>query len=599
MKRKEVPADLDKQGINKIGIEIRMKYIIQILIAVVLTISISSCAGSKQVTTERRKIDLTEKDRIKESDLFVKAVSEREKGNLQNALELFNQALEINPEDPAAHYEKARLLQALGKNEEALNSAKLATEYNSENKWYSVLYANISKASGNYKDYVAVYENLIAKYPTDLNFLNELAYAYFFTGAYQKAIDMYDKIEEQIGINEALTTQKVQLYNNIGKKKEAVAEYERLINLFPDESRYYALLAEYCSKNQMNEKAVWAYQKIEEINPDDPYVHISLADYYKKAGNDSASFSELKLGLANPNLDIKTKVNLLITYYSGQLNDKQRNQALELSEILRQTHPDEPLSQTFYASMLYENKEYEKSRELIIKILEEDKGNYGMWEQLLFCDLYLEDNAALAKDSENAIDLFPSYPLPYFFAGIGNFQLKDFVKAKAYLESGKDFVVNNNALLEQFYSSLGDTYNELKNYEASYAAYDKALKINPNNTVVLNNYAYYLSIRSEQLEKAAAMAKKAVEKDPYNQNNLDTYAWVLYKQGKFEDALEWIKKAYNNGGDSSGVVLEHYGDIYYKLGKTKEAQEYWEKAIKKTDYSDQLNKKIKDGKLYE
>lgn len=576
-----------------------MKYIIQIFLAILILTSLASCSGSKNIVAQGDKKELTEKDRIKESDLFVKAVSEREKGNLQIAMELFNQALEINPEDPAAYYEKARLLQALGKNEEALNSAKMAVRYNTDNKWYSVLYANISKASGNYNEYVLIYENLITQYPNDLNFLNELAYAYFFTGAYQKAIGIYDRIEEQIGINEALTTQKVQLYNSIGKKEEAVAEYERLINLFPDEPRYYALLAEYCSKNQMNEKAIWAYQKIEEINPEDPYVHISLADFYKKAGNDSASFSELKLGLANPNLDIKTKVNLLITYYSGQLDDKQRNQALELSEILRQTHPDEPLSQTFYASMLYENKEYEKSRELIVKILEEDKGNYGMWEQLLFCDLYLEDYNSLAKDAEDAIDLFPSYPLPYFFAGIGNFQLKDFVKAKAYLESGKDFVVNNNALLEQFYSSLGDTYNELKNYPASYASYDKALSINPDNTVVLNNYAYYLSLRSEQLEKAAEMAKKSVEKDPYNQNNLDTYAWVLYKQGKYEKALEWIKKAYNNGGDTSGVVLEHYGDIYYQIGKIEEAQKFWKRAIEKKDYSDLLEKKIKDGKLYE
>ena len=576
-----------------------MKYIIQILIAIILVTSITSCSGSKKVIADGGKKELTEKDRIKESDLFVKAVSEREKGNLENALRLFNNALEINPEDPAAHYEKARLHQALGNNEKALSSAKMATKFNTQNKWYSMLYANMSKASGNYKEYVTIYENLVTLHPTDLNFLNELAYAYFFTGEYQNAIDIYDRIEEQIGINEALTTQKVQLYNNIDKKDKAVSEYEQLISLFPDEPRYYALLAEYCSKNQMNEKAIWAYQMIEEINPDDPYVHISLADFYKKAGNDSASFYELKLGLANPNLDIKTKVNLLITYYSGKLNDKQRNQALELSEILRQTHPDEPLSQTFYASMLYENKEYEKSRKLIVEILEEDSGNYGMWEQLMFCDLYLEDYASLAENSENAIDLFPSYPLPYFFAGIGNFQLKDFVKAKAYLESGKDFVVNNNALLEQFYSSLGDTYNELKNYEASYAAYDKALTLNPENTVVLNNYAYYLSLRSEQLEKAAVMAKKSVDNDPYNQNNLDTYAWVLYKQGKYKEALEWIKKAFNNGGDTSGIVLEHYGDIYYQLGKTEEAQIYWKRAIEKKDYSDLLEKKIKDGKLYE
>ena len=576
-----------------------MKYIIQIFIVIILLVSVASCSGSKGTVAENEKKIITEKDRIEESNLFVQAVSEREKGNLANALELFNKALEIIPEDPAAHYEKARLLQAMGKNEEALYSARLATNYNTENKWYSVLFANISKASGNYKDYVTVYENLVDQYPTDLNFLNELAYAYFFTGEYQKAIGIYDRIEEKIGINEGLSTQKVQLYNSIGKKEEAVAEYERLINIFPDEARYYALLAEYCSKNQMNEKAVWAYKKIKEINPGDPYVHISLADFYKKAGNDSASFQELKLGIANPSLDIKTKINLLITYYSGQLNDKQLNQALELSEILRQTHPDEPLSQTFYASMLYENKEYEKSKKLILKILEEDAANYGMWEQLLFCDLYLEEYQSLAINSENAIDLFPSYPLPYFFAGIGNFQLKDFVKAKAYLESGKDFVVNNNALLEQFYSTLGDTYNELKNYEASYAAYDKALKINPDNTIVLNNYAYYLSLRSEQLEKAAGMAKKAVDKDPYNQNNLDTYAWVLYKQGKYEEALEWIKKAYNNGGDTSGVVLEHYGDIFYQLGNKDEALKYWKRAIEKDDYSDLLEKKIKDRKLYE
>ena len=296
---------------------------------------------------------------------------------------------------------------------------------------------------------------------------------------------------------------------------------------------------------------------------------------------------------------MQTKINLLFTYYSGELDEEQKKQALELSEILRKTHPDDPMADTFYASMLYENKEYEQSRTIVRKIIKTVSGNYGLWEQLLFCDLYLEDYKSLAEDSENAIDLFPSYPLPYFMAGIGNFQLKDFVKAQAYLESGKDFVVNNNALLEQFYSTLGDTYNELEKYEASYKAYDNALKINPENTIVLNNYAYYLSLRGVQLEKAEKMARTAVDKDPYNSNNLDTYAWVLYKLGKYDQALDWIKKAYNNGGDTSGVVLEHYGDILYKLGQKDKALEYWLSAQKTKDHSDLLDKKIKDKTLYE
>lgn len=577
-----------------------MNYIVKTLIILVLPVMLFSCAGvSKATKTESPDTEITEKQRYQEADIFVKAVAERELGNLEQALELFDKAISINPVDPAAYYEKARLLLAMGRNDEALVAAKKSLEYDADNKWYRVLYANISKSNEAYTEYVNTYESLVNDYPTDLNFLNELAFAYYYTGKYQEAVDVYDKIEEQVGVNESLTTHKVQLYNSIGRQDEAVAEYERLINLFPDESRYYALLAEYCSKNQMNDKVIWAYEKIIEINPDDPYVHISLADFYKKAGKDEASFEELKIGLANPKLDLNTKVNLLITYYSGQLNDEQRKQALELSEILRQTHPDEALSETFYASMLYENKEYEKSRALLRKILKEEVSNYGLWEQLLFCDLYLEDNISLSTDSEDAVDLFPAYPLPYFFAGIANFQLKDFVKAKAFLESGKEFVVNNNTLLEQFYSSLGDTYNELENYEASYAAYDKALSLNPDNGVVLNNYAYYLSLRSVNLEKAAEMAKKSVDLDPYNHNNLDTYAWVLYQLGRYDEALEWIKKAYNNSGDKSGVVLEHYGDIFFKLNKTEEANKYWRLAKEQKDYSDKLDEKIKDGILYE
>jgi tetratricopeptide (TPR) repeat protein len=349
----------------------------------------------------------------------------------------------------------------------------------------------------------------------------------------------------------------------------------------------------------MDEKAIWAYEKIVELNPDDPYVHISLAEYYKKQGEDQRAFEELKLGMANKNLSLKTKINLLFSYYSGQLSDEQKKQALELSEILKKTHPDDIMSETFHATMLYENGEYEEARTIFKEIIDENPDNYSLWEQFLFCDLYLEDYKQLATDAEEVIDYFPSYPLPYFFAGIGNFQEKDYVKAQAYLETGIDFVVNNSALLEQFYSTLGDTYNELENYEASYAAYDKVLSLNPENTIVLNNYSYYLSLRSEKLDKAEKMASKAVELDAYNSNNLDTYAWVLYKREKYDEALEWIKKALANGGENSGVVLEHYGDILYKLGKTQEAIEFWVKAKKQKDYSKLLDKKLQNGKLYE
>ena len=76
------------------------------------------------------------------------------------------------------------------------------------------------------------------------------------------------------------------------------------------------------------------------------------------------------------------------------------------------------------------------------------------------------------------------------------------------------------------------------------------------------------------------MARHAVNLDPKNVNNIDTYAWVLYQQGNYEQALKWQDEALKNGGDTNGTVLEHYGKILEKLGRTKEAKEYLQKAKK-------------------
>ena len=574
-----------------------MKKVLSTIYISLAFLLIVSCSGSKE--TAKSTGILTEKERYNETDIFTKALREKELGNTTHALNLLNKALAINDKDPAALYEKAGILMALGRRDEALIPAREAMMLDPDNKWYKVMYANSAKANEKYKEYIAIYEKLVEQYPFDLTFLNELAFAYNYTGDYKKSVKVYDKIEDATGISEPLTNLKVQLYDKIGEKDKAVKEYERLIEINPNEPRFYALLAEYCSRNNMNDKAVWAYEKIVDLNPGDPYVHISLADFYKKNGDVQKSFEELKIGLSNPDLELNTKINLLINYYAGELNEEQKAQALELSQILKKTHPDDVLAETFYASMLYENAEYKEARVILKRILSESVKNYAIWEQLLFCDLYLEDYDKLLLDSEETIDYFPNYPLPYLFAGLSSFQLKDFVKAKAYLESGKDFVVNNNTLLEQFYTSLGDTYNELGEHDASYSAYEKVLAMSPNNPLVLNNYAYYLSLRSEKLDKAEKMARSAVDLDPYNQNNLDTYAWVLYQLDKFNEALEWIKKAYDNGGESSGVVVEHYGDILYKLNRKEEALEFWKQALTKDDYSDLLNKKINDKKLYE
>ncbi len=539
----------------------------------------TACSSVKEGSKSNPQ-KLSQKEAIHEADLFAKGVIQKEAGNTKQALDFFSKALETDPNDPAALYEKAKLLSVYGRNAEAYELAKKAVVLDGKNRWYKAAFGKIARQEGKYNEYVKAYEELVEQYPDDLNFLNELAYAYVFTGKYKKAVDEYNKIEEQVGITEPLIMQKVKIYSQLGDYQSGVKEYEKLIKSNPQETRYYALLAEYCAQNKMDDKAIWAYQQIEEINPNDPYVHISLADFYRKRNNLQKSFEELKAGMANKHLDLQTKIKLLSTYYSGSLDEIQKKQALELSQILIKVHPDEPMAKSLNASLLYQNEKYKQARRLTLEVLEQDSLNYTVWEQLLFCDMYLNNYKNLAHESDNVIDLFPNQPLPYLMNGIAYYQLKQYEKAANSLETGKEFVAGNQQLLEEFYNYLGEIYYQLKNYDACFQAYDKVLSINPENSIVLNNYAYYLSLQKINLTKAERMARHAVNLDPKNVNNIDTYAWVLYQQGNYKQALNWQEEAINNGGDTNGTVLEHYGKILEKLGRTKEAEDYLQKAKK-------------------
>jgi tetratricopeptide (TPR) repeat protein len=556
-----------------------------------------SCSSIKHSTTTPGI--LTEKQKREASDLFTRAISLKETGHLQQADSLLKRVLAMNPNDAAANYEEAQLLAASGNEKQALSMAGHSVQLDSTNIWYRVLFAKLSKANGNYQDYVNNYKKLASIQPQNEDFVQELAMAYTFTGDYAQALKAYLKLENLVGVQEFLSQKIAALHLRLGEKEKALNEYKKLVKVHPDEERSYALLAAFASKNDFPQVAEEAYYKIIELNPTDPYVHISLADFYRKAGKKELAFEELKHGFTNPKLDAKTKINLLLNYYSGNLSESERKQALQLAEIIVGAHPHEQAAQSFYASMLFQNKSYKEAREMLRKLVVNYPDQYPGREQLLFCDLYLEDYQNLIKDADECLDRFPKQPVPYLLGGVGYFQLKNYTEARIRLEKGKQLTANNSALLEQFYSTLGDTYYELKMKDEAYHAYEEVLQINPGNTVVLNNYAYYLSLDKKQLDKAARMAKKAVDADPYNQNNLDTYAWVLYQQKKYEEALSWAEKALNNGGKSSGVVVEHYGDMLYRLGKKKEAMLQWKKASKLKDHSDLLDKKIKNGKIIE
>ena len=333
---------------------------------------------------------------------------------------------------------------------------------------------------------------------------------------------------------------------------------------------------------------------------DDKRQADSGRQFYRKNGEKEKAFDELKIGFANPALDIDSKIQILITYYTvNEIYSEMKDEAFELSEIMIKTHPDDPKAYSMYGDFLYQDDQIEKAREAFRKVISLDSSKYLVWEQLLFIESELQDNDALLEESATAIELFPEQPLPYLFSGGARYQKKNWDECVTVLNKGLFYVVDNPLMEAQFYAYLGDAYNQLGDDTKSDEAYENVLGLNPDNDYVLNNYAYYLSLRNENLEKAAKMARRATELKPNSSANQDTYGWVLYQLGYYEEAKVWIEKAIENGADSNPVILEHYGDILWRLGDKDKANSFWLKAKEAGKGSEFLDKKVEGKMLYE
>jgi tetratricopeptide (TPR) repeat protein len=579
----------------------------------ILSLSITffvGCSPSKETNISSKKnkshnkelSKLSEKDQRDFNFIFHNANKERILGNYEIAANLFLQCIQLAPKEPAPYYELAHIFESSKETKLALEYSEKAVTLDTENYWYRILYAHSLQKEGNTIDAIKQYKILIEKNGENIDLYFDLAGMQRISGKYKDALESFNFIESQIGITEEISVQKEKIFIKLGDVDKAANELQKLIDTFPEELKYQVLLADLYLANDFTEEAFEVFKKILEKDPQNPYAHLSLYDYYKSKNENEKASEAIKKAFASTDLDVDTKVKILISYYSAteQKNDLIK-EAFELNKILIKTHPKSAKAYTIYADFLYREKKLEGARDNYLKAIEFDNSKFAIWSQLIFIESELQDNESILRDSKIALELFPNQPLFYFFYGSVNLQKKNFKEALEYLNIGKDYVIDNPPLLTQFYANLGDGYNGIKNYEESDKAYEEALLIEPKNIYVLNNYGYYLSLREDKLDRAEELSALCNELEPNQANYQDTYAWILYKQGKFIQAKDWLEKALKNGGNNNAVILEHLGDVYSKLNNIIKALEHWNKAkeIGNGETTEFLDKKIADKKLYE
>ena len=574
----------------------------QISILFIALVLASSCAAGKKapVSPSTGGPELTEKEQLEFAHLFYDAEKDKLLGNFSLAQEKFQQALRIQPRSAATHFELSQIYLQAGNIELAELSGKQAIKFDPENKWFKLALADIYEQEGKYAEIIPLMEALLKNEPNQLDYLFGLGSAHAQNKDFSASVKTFDKIESITGITEDLALQKKNLYMQMGKTDKALAEIRKLMDLYPDEVGYRGFLAEIYEATGQKEKALQEYNEIVRLDPENPNVYFSLAEFYRRQGDRERSFIELKKAFSNSEGSVDLKLQVLSSYFdiTAQFPSLQP-QAMELCEILVKAHPEDTRTRAVYGDFLVRAERYEEALVQYKKVLESDKSSFNVWNQILNIEASLENYQELFDLSTEAIELFPYQPGVFLFNGIAAMQLKQYDKAVAALKDGASVTIGNSSLSAQFYSSLGDSYQYLSKYAESNEAYEKALKFDESNTYVLNNYAYYLSLRNENLERAKEMALKCNELSPGNPSFQDTYAWVLFKLGEFEEAGKWIDKAINSGGISSGTIMEHKGDILFKQGKTDDAVDFWKRALDLGAKSETLKEKITQKKYIE
>ncbi len=542
--------------------------------------------GEKQVKTE-----LSRQDSLEVTALFIDAKKEDLLGNSQKAISLYTRVLEKNPRHDASLFELARIYGSSHDFRKAQEYAEKAVKAAPENVWYRKVLANIAQQTGQLDMAREQLKWLVKNEARNLEYYQDWYNLERHAQNYTEALHILENIEQIQGPSESILLKKTRMYQETGNYPAAIDALEQLLVLDPENPDYYREIIAMYNQEDQYDKALEAIERFKKTGKDRGMANLLLSDQHRIKGNKEEAFHSLSNAMKNPELSIDAKVNVLMSRYLISNDEEKIEQAEILVGHVLKAHPQDPVAWALKGDLHMQNQEFEAAAEAFEKVISRDKSRYAVWQQTLRLQMHLEAYHKVVAYADTAIGLFPQEPLFYLLKGVAHLERQEHTQAAETFNTGLYFTADKETRAD-FYSHLGEAYHQSGKHEASDQAFENAIELEPDNIIVLNNYAYYLSLRKESLDKALAMSKKTIDKYPENPTFLDTYGWILFQKGQYKKAQKALQAALKHGGMNNPVILEHYGDCLMKLDKKEEAIQYWKRAKEISDTPEEINKKI-------
>ena len=530
--------------------------------------------------------------------MFLEAVCQRQKGNIDAAFDLLRHCVDLDSTRSEAYYYLAQYYTALKQKDKAIAYFQKASVLEPDNDTYLETLANVYVSQRQYKEATDVLQRLYDKNPEREEVLGMLVQLYEQQGDYDNAIKALTRLETIEGKSERLSYAKSNLYTQKGDKLAAIAEMKTLADQYPNDNNYRCLYANTLYVNGQKKKAINIYEKVLRQEPDNRNAQLAMLAYYGDR-KDSVKIQEyVERILMNKNATTDDRIGLM-----RQVIGDSEQQGGDSTKVLRLFHRMLSMPQTdadvaiFCAAYMNMKKMPNDSISRVLeRVLEISPDHAAARLQLVSYAWQAEDRDRVIALCKDARQYNPDEMAFYYYQGIAYYQKKQLDNALDAFQNGIGVITqeSNPEIVSDFYAVMGDIYHQKGIEDKAFAAYDSCLQWKDDNIGCLNNYAYYLSVKNIRLDDAEKMSLRTIKAEPDNPTYLDTYAWILFQQHRYEEAVTYIDRTLKNDADSSSVMLEHAGDIYYKAGHQDKALEFWQKALERFDNeaSDAGNKEL-------
>jgi pentatricopeptide repeat protein len=574
--------------------------------------------------------------RVELAGLLLKA------GDLQESLEVAEEAAKINPKDPEPHWLLANIhlgLEGRGRrpSEESLKKAakeleamkedapgdersyfRLGQVYFSLNqpekaieayeKFQSLVpdsvddgymaIADYYQRTGDEQKKIEYLQKAVAKSPESAQSLTALAAAYSKLGKEKEAIPLLRKAIELSDGNPLIKKQLAMSLVSAGEHSEAKSVLADLLRIDPGDNSTKVLLGRVQLGEKHYSEAIETFKGVLQEVPDFLEAEFYLGDAYEQSGDPVSAarvYSDLaaksKDGTDEYQSNLPVFQQRLASAYQ-QMGETQKAIAIYEEMIKGQSTPDMRVI-FLLINGLRVDRQYERALALGKQYHDKNPADDGI---TLVYARTLADAGKTKEGAELLTKLLASDP-KNLDAYINLSQI--YIQGQRYSEAEQTLKRADTLDLDsqRVQLQLATLYEKQKDYARAESVLNALLEKEPNSAIVLNFLGYMLADRGVRLEEAVKFIQGALEQEPSNGAYLDSLGWAYFRMSDLDKAEEYLLKAIGQIKNDP-EIYDHLGDLYLKKGDLEKAREYWQRSMANGIEPDQ-SRRVRDklGKL--